>query len=277
VLLSQNMSKSTDHPRDLAGQDHWNNTYAKRQKFVADWEPTTYEDRVIANAFDTALKGRQPGSILEIGCGDSYWLPYLGNRYSATRVGGVDYSARGCELARDRLKAAGILGTIYESDIFKLSPKLTGQFDLVFSLGVVEHFSDLKAVLKQIASFVAPDGILFTEVPNLWSVHGLMTWVWQPEVFHKHEIIRERDLKSAYSAMALTEVCSRKIGLFSLAIPAWRMNCRWPGLQRKLLPVIQRAATFTSNGLNHLRIYRGFPLFAPYIVSWGQRPRNVAH
>ncbi|HXV79474.1 MAG TPA: class I SAM-dependent methyltransferase [Candidatus Binatia bacterium] len=266
-----------DELRDLAGENHWDLTYASRHESVRDWEPKMYEDRAISNAFDMALNGRRPASIFEIGCGDSHWLPYLGKRYTASRVSGVDYSSRGCELARARLKAAGISGTVYESDLFKLSPKVTGQFDLVFSLGVVEHFSDLNTVLTRIASFVAPEGVLVTEVPNLCSIHGLMTWVWQPEVFRKHKIVRERDINSIYSAMGFVDVHSTKVGLFSLSVPAWPLNYRWPRLQRRLLPRILRATTLTSTVLNRVGVYRGFPFFAPYIMSWAQRREIVRH
>src|SRR6266487_4707925 len=59
-------------------------------------------------------------SVLEIGAGDSQWLPYFAKKYPGSRFAGLDYSKAGCERLAER--AAGICEAatidIYHQDMF---------------------------------------------------------------------------------------------------------------------------------------------------------------
>src|SRR3990170_4948814 len=130
-----------------------------------------------------------PGmKLLEVGCGDSVWLPYF-NREFGFEVFGVDYSEVGCHLARRNLDACGAHGTIECVDMFDLHKEWSGQFHFVISFGVVEHFDNPREVIGLLSGLLRPSGLLFTYVPNLDSFAGLMVKAVDRSFFDTHRKI----------------------------------------------------------------------------------------
>ena len=216
-----------------------------------------------------------PASILEVGCGNSKWLPYLAKKRSLS-VFGLDYSEEGCELVRRLLKAEKIDGTIFCQDMFTAQPSDIGQFDFVYSLGVVEHFSDLKNALSQLMKFVKPGGVLLTEVPNMHSLHGLLVCLYQPELFAKHRLIGKKELHDAHTALGIKEVRSAFLGLFSMGIVAWGIYQRFTWLDKIVLPIVQRLSTICEIVLKKIRSFQGIYLLAPFIYAVGHKPEEYA-
>jgi SAM-dependent methyltransferase len=113
----------------------------------------------------------QPGQrVLEVGCAPGRWLVWHAERFGA-RVTGIEYSAYGAALSRENLSATGVDGEIHEADFFDEHLEL-GSFDLVLSLGFIEHFDDLPATFARHAAFVAPGGRLVIGLPNFRGLIG---------------------------------------------------------------------------------------------------------
>jgi 2-polyprenyl-3-methyl-5-hydroxy-6-metoxy-1,4-benzoquinol methylase len=256
---------------DIAGLEHWDRLYEAKGPVHAGWHPRTYDEQVLAHALVSEIERFKPRTLLEVGCGNSTWLPYLALRTGAT-VAGIDYSDGGCEMARERLRTHEVEGQVWCGDLFQLKPEDVGQYDFVFSLGLVEHFSDLEGVLSALLKFVRPGGVLFTEVPNLCSVHGLMVWAWQPELMRKHELVRKRPLKRAYKRLGLNRIRSHYLGVFSLLVVAWEIYARWPRLARRMLPMIDVLVSSCDRYLRRLGWVRGTAPFAHYLYAVGQKP-----
>ncbi len=121
--------------------------------------------------FVQALAGRS-GSLLEIGCGSSKWMPYFAHNFGF-QVSGVDYSAVGCEQASALLRRAGIKGEVLLRDAFAPNPDLRDRFDVVVSLGFVEHFTDTSGTVQSLARYVKPGGLLISASPNLAGLLGV--------------------------------------------------------------------------------------------------------
>ncbi len=266
------MMPNTDLQNDLAGRQHWDQVYsdANVSTVEAGWHPVRYDELTLENMLLTEISRCQPKRILEIGCGNSNWLPYLAHKTGAL-VAGLDYSEQGCNLVRQRLAVEGIKGEIFCADLFQATPTLIGQYDFVFSLGLVEHFTDLDHVLKKLLEFVSLGGVLFTEVPNMASIHGILSWIWQPEQLAKHRLLTRKGLTEAYRRQGLSEIHGEYSGLFSLNIPAWPYNPRWPRLAPKLLPLIYRVERFVERRLRSMKHYRGIAPFAPFIYLAGRK------
>jgi SAM-dependent methyltransferase len=110
-------------------------------------------------------------SVLEVGGAPGQYLAYLHSRrrYECALL---DYSAEGCALARRNFELLAIEAEIHKRDL--LDPELRiGRFDLVFSLGLVEHFADLTGVVAAHARLVEPGGTLIVGAPN---VRGVNAW-----------------------------------------------------------------------------------------------------
>jgi len=257
---------------DIAGKQHWDGIYEGIAPTPSGWHwrPEYYHEQVMVRALLEEIERAKAKSILEVGCGNSIWLPHLARETGATAAG-LDYSQQGCELTRRHLRAEGLDGNVWCGDLFKASPEDVGQYDFVYSLGLVEHFSDLENVLGALLKFVRPGGTLFTLVPNLRSVHGLAMWVWQPELLRKHELISKGQLTRTYKNLGLTDVRAQCLGVFSLFLVPWSIYPRWPSLVPKTLSLINWINLRLDHRLRRLGWFKGVSPLAPYLIAAGRK------
>src|SRR5437867_3606974 len=113
--------------------------------------------------------------VLEAGCGRSPWLPFLNRRFGC-RVVGIDIEPHAADLARANIAGAGAAGEVVCGDAFTLStrPDLRAGFDLVYSMGVLEHFEDVVERISALALYLKAGGRILTTVPNLQGVNWIM-------------------------------------------------------------------------------------------------------
>jgi SAM-dependent methyltransferase len=124
--------------------------------------------------------------VLEIGAGDSSWLPYLAKKFPSSQFVGADYSEGGCALLSERAKREGVDIKVFHEDMFAENSQLHGDFDVVCSFGVVEHFDRLDRVLSAKKRYLKHNGIMFTIIPNMAGVLGLLTRTWNRSIYDKH-------------------------------------------------------------------------------------------
>jgi SAM-dependent methyltransferase len=106
-----------------------------------------------------------PISVLELGCGTGYVARRIAGRYGAERLVAVDSNPSMMDIARQTLQGVGCAVEFVEADCFQIG--LLGQFDLVYSNGLVEHFDDARrARLLQIhADHVRGGGYCIVHAP----------------------------------------------------------------------------------------------------------------
>lgn len=258
--------------RDLTKKDHWDGLYSEGLgKRTNTWIPKSYLSQVIDFILVKAISSNNPETILEIGCGNSSALPFAAKTANA-KVTGIDYSEDGCQLARQRLEMESLTGTIICDDVFHVDHETVGQYDLVYSLGVVEHYSDLTGILREELRFVKPGGILLTEVPNLQhSIHGLLSEIYQPELYAKFDKVSKNQLIDAYTELGLTNIKADYAGLFTLGIVAWGKYPRWKFLSAIIVPFILIMGFGIDFILSKINCFRGCAFFAPYIYIIGTK------
>lgn len=257
-------------PEDLAGLEHWDRVYANRRPAGEAWGPKDYEELALASRLLSEIVRCEPSSILEAGCGDSCWLPYLAAQAGIKRVSGVDYSERGVEMARTRLRAAGVSGQVVRVDLLNEGDAGIAPADFVYSLGLVEHFADTVAVLRALRRFVARDGVLFTEIPNLRSLHGVLSWLWQPVNLRRHVLLGLEDLECAYRSAGFSDLRSGTCGVLSLGIVSWEFPERFPRVCRRLVRPIRKVQRRLDATLNRMGFDGGNPATAPYLWVSGK-------
>ena len=82
----------------------------------------------------------------------------------------LDFSPEGCALARRNFELLGIPLAVHQRDL--LEPGLdVGPFDVVYSLGLIEHFTDLTGVVRAHARLVRPGGTLVLGAPNITGIY----------------------------------------------------------------------------------------------------------
>jgi len=184
------------------------------------------------------LQAFRGGRAIEIGCGSSAWLPYFAKALGM-RVTGVDYTREGIEGAQRMLDASHVTGELIFDDIFHAAPGLRARFDVVFSLGVVEHFSDPADVLAVFAGLARPGGMIVTWAPNTRGAVVSLSCRLNPELRDFYAPMSLPDLVAWQRDLGLEIVEARHVQLFDLTLVNLR---RLPGWSRAWLMRAARLA-----------------------------------
>jgi len=113
-------------------------------------------------AFGGSSAWQAAGTVLEAGCGNGRYLAALSRAFPDKRYVGIDRSEELVELAnayrnqRRRFEVADFLDGLE-----------VGTFDAVIMRFVVQHLSDLGALLDRTAAYLRPGGTLFVIEPDL--------------------------------------------------------------------------------------------------------------
>jgi SAM-dependent methyltransferase len=95
--------------------------------------------------------------VLEVGVGLGTDLVRFAR--AGARVTGIDFSRRSVELARRRLRLEGLTGDVLVADAEAL-PFGDGEFDRVYSWGVLHHTPDTERAARELVRVLRPGGRL---------------------------------------------------------------------------------------------------------------------
>lgn len=110
----------------------------------------------------TAIDPKKNENIVDIGCGDGYYLHLLSNSGVNLQLTGTDYDEAGLKKARKNL---GKSIPLYQGDLMKKLPFKNGQFDKATMSEVAEHLpNDIKG-LKEVHRILKKGGVLVLTVP----------------------------------------------------------------------------------------------------------------
>jgi cyclopropane fatty-acyl-phospholipid synthase-like methyltransferase len=270
------MNDTIDSPAghgDRAGRTFWNSLWAsKGESRVVGSGPLTYYESQFSALFDRAFKviGETPGKrLLEIGCGDSSWLPYFAKRWGL-RISGLDYSEPGCARALALTAAAGIEADIVCANLFAPPEDMLGGFDAVVSMGVVEHFDDTAGTLRALGRLLKDDGVLVTTVPNLTGLNGgLVKWL-NKAVYDIHVPLDVEALTAAHEIAGLTVVeCDYLMSVNFGVVSAAGLDPRKVSTRVKQLAVLgliaaSRGAWFLERTIHPFPVRRAI---SPYVAA----------
>jgi SAM-dependent methyltransferase len=200
-------------------------------------------------------------SAIEIGCAPAKWLVHLAERTGA-RVEGIEYSEQGAQLSTANLRACGIEGTIYQADFFM--HQISG-YDLVLSLGFIEHFEELDEVFARHAAFVAPSGRLLLGVPNFRGLNGFLQRHSDPSYLALHNLraMDSAELRRLGDRNGLQVLDQRYLGGTDAVIVK-------PG------PLWVKGIVLAEGRLRRLRLAEriNHRWFAPYLLTTYVKPRD---
>lgn len=255
----------------LTTQEHWNGIWTAQ---LRAFNPKKASHVAIDDLFDSLLesfcaqadKRSSALRILELGVGGSFWLGRLAERLRCRGIG-LDYSYAGCRLA---LASSGDWGnvTVVQSDVLT-PPLVQGQFNFVYSLGLVEHFTQPRAVLHQAFDLLTPGGLLMTMIPNKAGIAGFVERLVNPENFRRHLPLRLADLLSVHRDVGFEAVDGTYFGALSAV---GTLSGGGPGA------AVARPVKRALNGLIFYPLYLRsrfrprWSLLSSQIAVWGIRP-----
>ena len=157
----------------LTEQKHWEAYWKDRGNGSVEIKRSSkgLSINALLDVFDKYLPVNENYHILEIGGAPGQFLIYMHKQFKY-HVHSLDYSKTGNEQTIMNLKKAGIDVKVYERDLFSENYFQTlPKFDVVYSLGFIEHFENLNEVVKRHVHLLKPGGILLLGVPNLQGIY----------------------------------------------------------------------------------------------------------
>ncbi len=183
--------------------------------------------------------------------------PVLLDTYVDRKVVDALFTEYGVDATRVRL---------IEGDVFTRDP---GTFDVVMSVGFIEHFEDFEKVLGRHVELLAPNGLLFITVPNLrGSLNGFFQRHYDPELLALHNLdaMDPQRLRASALTLGLVDVQVLYHGSFGVWLhhperyPRWlRFTVRVLNWGGRLIRATRLNAKITS----------------PHVVLFGYRRPNA--
>lgn len=199
-----------DQDQDKAGQGYWNDAW-DATSLPSLWDVKSnrigsYVERTLFSYMETAFhkfgfvdSGKK---LIEVGCARSAVLPLFAKEMGF-QVAGLDYSPNGCEQTRLILQREGVVGEVYNCDIFSIPDDLIEQFDVVVSFGLIEHFSDTKRVVAALSKLLKPGGLMFTNIPNMNGMTGVTQKLLDKSVYDIHVPLTVRAVHEGHEKAGL--------------------------------------------------------------------------
>src|SRR5262249_53685480 len=252
---------------DIARVGHWESVW-RNTKTVHRFSRFNYFDFRLASLFRLYAG---PGSrVLEVGCGGSRWIPFF-DEVLRCETWGIDYSREGLRLVREDNPGRETQVRLIQGDFFDEDLLPSRYFDLLYSLGFVEHFQEVSVVTRRIAQLLSPGGRVMTLIPNFVSLYGGLQNAVNPEVFAKHVVMDGTTLDEHHVAAGLTPI-----------MPAKYWGCFAPGVVnfgragRFLIPPIKVLQHFVCWTAHAIRCDFESRYFSPYVVGVYEKPRDPA-
>jgi len=117
--------------------------------------------------------GHKPTAFLDVGCGDGRYLHQFADAgISKGRIYGIELMSPSI----GKLRAAGF--QVFAQRVEECDAIPTDSIDLITMFHVIEHVENPVNVLKRLASWLSPNGILALETPNTESIDRRMFCRW---------------------------------------------------------------------------------------------------
>jgi 2-polyprenyl-3-methyl-5-hydroxy-6-metoxy-1,4-benzoquinol methylase len=208
---------------DLTSIDHWDDTWSSgiRMRLPSPWVMST------RNLQRLLRRHVRPHSrVLEIGCAPGKLLAWIAADLGAD-VSGLDFSGRGLAVAKALFQTLRIAVDLRQEDLRQTSfPE--SSFDVVLSVGVIEHFDDPRDIVAHHLRLLGPGGTALITVPNYGGLYGRLQRYFDPEnlKIHNLSIMRPEALVALVPADGEYRARAYPAG----ALSPWQISLgkRWP-------------------------------------------------
>ena len=216
-------------------------------------------ERCLADTFARHLQHDPSLRLFEIGCAPGRWLVWFA-KTMGYQVAGCDLSPLGLRQTNHNLALNGVQAILYAGDV-QSAPLPERAFDIVLSLGVIEHLTDPTPILTRHVQLLRPGGKLVLEVPNLTGLnYWLMRAAQQDNTLRYHNlgIMHRAYFRRIADTFDLQTRFLGYVGSFEPALFEMRGRPAWVRAIHKLLRSLR-----TLPGADHVNS----PLFSGYLVG----------
>ncbi len=147
----------------------------EKQKLVDDWLDKEHAARDIVTDFQKRIGSTEGKRILDIGFGNGIVLSTFAK--AGATMSGVEVSKELCDIATEYCGEHDISADLHLYDGVTF-PFPDACFDHLYSVSVLEHVSDPRAVLEEAARVLKPGGTFYLAFPNRLNPKETHTGVW---------------------------------------------------------------------------------------------------
>lgn len=162
-------------------EQYWDDKPGKRKAVK-----TSLLIKEILSAFDAHLPRKDGLSLLEVGGASGEYLMYLTRKFNY-KANSLDYSHIGNLQTIETFHQAGMEVRVFERDLFADNSDLP-KFDIVYSLGFIEHFDNPVDVVRCHLDLLKPGGILLLGVPNFGGIYKKVLHRMAPSIGRTHNL-----------------------------------------------------------------------------------------
>lgn len=199
---------------ELTDQTFWDD-YWKNCKIPNNVSNQNSFERCLSNEFKKKIKKNLNNkSILEIGCAPGKWLSFFHDTFGMNPFG-IDYSQEGINATKRNFNALNIDSSgLFSKDFFSMNTDYL--YDVVMSLGFIEHFENPDVVVKKHIDLLKPGGLLILGVPNFRGIYKPIQKMMSDRILKKHnlDIMKLKYFKRISDIFNLEILSSSYIGSF---------------------------------------------------------------
>ena len=153
-------------------------------------------------------------NVIDCGCGEGLFLRFMAEQFDDVDVTGIEYS-NAIEKSRKMGEDLGLSFNLIQGDIFNdWAPQYLEKFDVVLSVGLIEHFRDPTEILNQMSKVLRPGGAMVTIIPSFDGLFNLLWRTYDSENYSYHVPISHDRLPQLH-----TEVGLHDVEFFTLGTP----------------------------------------------------------
>jgi len=128
-------------------------------KFYSGTDSISYSNWRLSSLIEN-FSIKSSGKILDIGCGKGNFLQRFSEKFPNWSLYGIEASLNALKFAKEKLPSAKFYEGLFNQDPFG------EKFDLIVSLGVLEHLENPTTFLQLAITCLKEDGIFFFDIPN---------------------------------------------------------------------------------------------------------------
>jgi SAM-dependent methyltransferase len=181
------VQRSVDMPQEpdnsLTSRAYWDNVHVAQPRLRL---PSGFV--ISTRNVQRLLKAQvAPGArVLEIGFAPGKLLAYVAKSLGA-QVSGLDYSENGVAFARRLFAVLDLQADFRCEDIFATTFQ-PGTFDLVYSVGLIEHFNDPRKIVRCHVELLRPGGTALILIPDYSGIYGRLQRYFDAHILDLHNL-----------------------------------------------------------------------------------------
>ena len=179
-------------------EDLWNDFWEnKESQSTPSYNDAKYwhelNNAYYLNFWEEKLKVLKPGSkILECGCGSAKFSEFFARKgFECTMM---DYSDNAIQSAKINFRNNGLQGKFIVGDVNKIEMP-DNSFDLVYSGGLLQHFTNISLPIEEMVRILKPNGIFAaTVIPKKFSIQSIVNRLINNPILFLRKIIKKGDV-----------------------------------------------------------------------------------